>query len=160
MFDLGLRCRLALAVTWAGAQLALIATGGLRDDGAFGFRMFPESSTIAISLSREIATRDAAGARLVVPIDGGRWVARDAGGVPREHAWTDRVRDPILSRLDVTVNAAYGHRAQLARLAAALDDVAAHVTSDAETTRLLADVIVTHNGRVPTRVRLASRPRW
>ena len=160
MFDLGGGSRLALAAAWVCGQCVLIATGSLRHGAPFAFRMFPESSTVAISLSREVAKQSDPAADTVVPIEGGRWLARDRGGILREHAWSDRVRDPTLSRLEVTQNAAYGHQTQLRRLGAALDDVAASLTADAETRWLIADVVVTHNGRPAKTVHLASGARW
>jgi hypothetical protein len=123
VIDLGVRSRAVFAALWIGGQAALCISAAWRPDGAFGFRMFPESSSITIHVS---------------------------GVTPRE--WMERVKDPILSNLDVRVNAAYGAGAQLQRLQAAIDDVAAehHV-------EVTANVMVSVNGREPHEVVLRSR---
>jgi hypothetical protein len=124
VIDLGVRSRVAFAVLWIGGQAALCISAAWRPDGAFGFRMFPESSSITIHVT---------------------------GVTPRE--WMERVKDPILSNLDVRVNAAYGAGAQLQRLQAALDDVAAEHHKEVS-----ANVMVSVNGREPHEVVLRSRP--
>jgi hypothetical protein len=131
-----------LAAAWIGGQATLVLSGARRPDASFAFRMFPESSTISISLSREIKGRG------VVHVDAGTWAP-----------WTERVKDPILSNLDLTVSASYGVNAQLFRLQAALDDVASHLEGDSETIRLVADVVVRKNGHDPVMIHLASAPR-
>ncbi len=150
--DLGRRARLVLAMAWIGAQAVLILTAGSRPDRIFGFRMFPEASTIEIHLWRETA------AGLVVA-PRGEWSARDAGGQLRHFSWHDRVRDPILSALDVRVFASYGVDAQLARLRRALDDVMDHLAEDHETRQLRAEVVVQRNGDEPAVVTLRSHAR-
>jgi len=140
VLDLGPRARVAFAACWIAGQATLIFTAGARADHAFGFRMFPEASTLEIHLSREVGGQ-------VVPAPRGEWSARDAQGQLRHFAWHDRVRDPILSSIDTRVFASYGADAQLARLQRALDDVADHVPEDGETVRLRADVMVRWNGR-------------
>jgi hypothetical protein len=140
VLDLGPRARVAFAACWIAGQATLVLTAGSRADHVFGFRMFPEASTLEIRLSREFDGH-------VVPAPGGEWSARDAEGQLRHFAWHDRVRDPILSTVDAEVFASYGVDAQLARLQRALDDVADHVPEDGETTRLRADVMVRKNGR-------------
>jgi hypothetical protein len=141
VIDLGPRARVAFAAVWIAGQAALILSAARRPDHAFGFRMFPEASTIEIHLSRETA-----GGSLEAPR--GEW-----------SAWRHRVRDPILASVDTRVFAAYGVEAQLARLQRALDDVADHLPDDAETLRVRADVVVRRNGRDPTTVTLASHTR-
>ncbi len=153
VLDLGPRARVAFAACWILGQGALIVTAGARPDGVFGFRMFPEASTIEVHLSREVQ-----GGRLL-PAPGGEWSARDAAGQLRHFSWRDRVRDPLLSAVDQRVFASYGAAAQLARLQRALDDVADHVPEDGETQRLRAEVVVRRNGGEPARVVLVSRPR-
>jgi hypothetical protein len=74
----------AFAVAWLGTQAVLVVGAGSRPDGAFGFRMFSESSTIEVHLFRE--TGDGTRAS----VDGGEWVAKDEHGVPH------RVRRVIL----------------------------------------------------------------
>jgi hypothetical protein len=150
--DLPLRARLPFAALWIAGQAALVLTAGTRDDGLFGFRMFPEASTMEVHLSREVRGR-------VVPAPGGEWSAHDAAGQLRHFSFRDRVRDPVLSALDRRVFASYGADTQLARLAHALDDVADHTPEDRETTRLRAEVTVWRNGRDPTTAVLESRSR-
>lgn len=72
------------------------------------------------------------------------------GVTPRE--WMERVKDPILSNLDVPVNAAYGANAQLQRLQAAIDDAAREHRKE-----VTAHVMVSVNGREPHEVVLRSR---
>ncbi len=145
--------RLVFAAVWIATQIALVLTAGSRPDGAFGFRMFSESSTLRLALYRELP----GGVR--VHVDGGTWTAHDAGGMARRFSWYDRVKRPEMSVFDTEIHASYGAAAQLARLQIALDDVAAHVPEDAETQRLLLDVTVRRNGREPYVVHLVSAPR-
>jgi hypothetical protein len=152
VLDLGPGARVAFAACWIAGQIALVATAGQRPDHAFGFRMFPEASTIEIRLSRETAA-----GTLAAP--GGQWSARDATGQLRHFSWHDRVRDPVLENLDDLVFASYGIDAQTARLQRALDDVSAHLAGDDETLRLRADVVVRRNGTSPTTLTLTSRIR-
>lgn len=114
--------------------------------------MFPEASTVEIHLSRVTSS-----ATLAAP--GGEWSARDRRGQLRHFSWHDRVRDPILTSLDVRVFASYGADAQLARLQHALDDVADHLEGDDETLRLRAQVAVWRNGGGPTTTVLFSHDR-
>jgi hypothetical protein len=155
--DLDVRARALFAAAYVALQAGLVLSSPLRPDGVFSFQMFNESSTIAIRLSRRVAT--AGGADRMVPIDGS-WEARDERGVTHPFHWTDRIRDPILSTLGRTVHASYGVDAQLFRLQKALDDVAAHLPGDAETRALVADVEVRRNGREPSVVRLESARRF
>lgn len=148
--------RIAFALGWVALQGALVLTADRRPDGAFGFRMFNESSTIHVHLLREV---EQGGARVEVPVEGGAWNAPDAAGTPRRFHWTDRVKRPELGVFDREIHASYGVGAQLARLEAALADVAAHIPEDSETRRLLLDVTVRRNGREPRVVRLVSPER-
>jgi hypothetical protein len=150
--DLGPWGRTAFAALWIGLQVALILSAGGRADHIFGFRMFPEASTIEIRLWRETAMGP-------VRAPQGEWSARDVAGQLRHFSWRDRVRDPILASIDTRVFASYGVDAQLARLGLALDDVALHVPEDAETRRLRAEVLVRRNGRAPETITLQSRSR-
>jgi hypothetical protein len=153
MFERHPSARVAFAACWITGLCALILTAGLRSDAIFGFRMFPEASTLRIQLSRELE----GGA--VVPAPRGEWAARDSAGQLRHFSWRDRVRDPVLAAIDADVFASYGVVAQLARLQHALDDVADHIPEDDETVRLQADVAVSLNGREPTPARLTSHLR-
>lgn len=149
--------RILFGVVWVSAQIGLVITADRRPDAAFGFRMFSESSTVKIVLYREIASED--GQRQRVHVDDGSWTARDAGGLRRNFAWTDRVRRRELALFDTETSAKYSTSAQLARLQAALDDVATHTPDDAETRRFLLDVTVKKNGREPYVVHLTSAER-
>jgi hypothetical protein len=149
--------RIAFAVAWVATQIALVITADRRTDGAFGFRMFPESSTVKMSLYREV---EGVGAeRTRIHVEDGVWSARDSGGLVRRFAWNDRVRIYGLSAFDTEISASYGAGAQLARMQAALDDVATHTPDDADTRRLLIDVTVRKNGGEPDVVHLASAER-
>ena len=139
--------RVALSVVWVVGQAVLVATGGQRPDAAFAFRMFSESSTIAVSLSREVNG-------VIVPIEDGTWLARDARGVLHRFRWDDRVKDGHLYPWKRPIHASYGAAAQLDRLAHALDDVSSHIDDDAETTQLIAEVVVRKNGGPPELQRL------
>lgn len=152
MVDLGPRARVVFAACWIVGQATLILTAGARPDHVFGFRMFPEASTLEIRLSRDVGGE-------VVPVPRGEWSARDTQGQLRHFSWHDRVRDPILSAVDTRVFASYGVDAQLARLQRALDDVADHVPEDGETVRLRADVMVRRNGQEAVERTLESHQR-
>lgn len=154
----GLRTRVAFAATYLSVQAILIATAAHRPDRAFGFQMFSESSTVRFALLREVDAPSGHGA-LVLHAGDGEWTARGLEGTLRHFSWRDRVKAPELAVFGVTRDAGYGAAAQLARMQAALDDVAEHIPNDAETRRLLADVTVKRNGREPSVVRLASAPR-
>jgi hypothetical protein len=142
----------AFAACWIAGQTALIVCAARRPDHAFGFRMFPEASTIEIRLSRVLRGG-------VERAPSGEWSARDANGQLRHFSWHDRVHDPVIGSLDGRVFAAYGADTQLARLQHALDDVADHIPEDADTIRLRADVLVSRNGREPAAMTLESRAR-
>ena len=139
MVDLGPRARVAFAAAWLAVQAGLVVTAGARADGIFGFRMFPEASTMRVRLERVTAAG-------VVDTHGGEWSARDAEGQLRHFAWHDRVCDPVIGVVDEEVFAAYGIDTQLARLQRALDDVADHLDEDAETQALRAEVTFRRNG--------------
>lgn len=149
VLDLGPRARLAFAAGWVALQAGLVLTASCRPGGIFGFRMFPEASTMQFELERVVG-----GATVAAP--GGSWSASDAAGQLRHFSWRDRVTDPVLSSPGVRVFAAYGADAQLARLQRALDDLALHEPEDAETQRFVARVLVWRNGRGPESVVLES----
>jgi hypothetical protein len=152
MLELRPPARVAFAICWISGQAALVLTAGLRSDHIFGFRMFPEASTLEIHLSRVTANA-------TLPALRGEWAARDFTGQLRHFSWRDRVRDPVLEPLDTTVFASYGTSAQLARLQRALDDVAEHVEQDDETLQFRADVSMSKNGREPQTATLFSHRR-
>lgn len=142
--------RVLFAIAWIGVQLVLIVTAARRPDGAFGFRMFNESSSITLALYRETE-----GGR--VHVENGVWGAKSLDGRVHRFSWYDRV--PHYWVFDQEMAASYGAATQVQRLQAALDDVAAHVPEDAETTRFLLDVTVRRNGREPVVQHLMSRER-
>jgi hypothetical protein len=149
---IGPRARVAFATCWIAGQATLVFTAPLRPDYAFGFRMFPEASTMEIHLTREVGA-----GRLPVPR--GEWTAHDRHGQTSHFSWHERVRDATLAAVDTRVFASYGAAAQLARLQRALDDVADHIPDDGETARLGADVLVWKNGREQETVTLSSHKR-
>jgi hypothetical protein len=154
VLHLGPRARVVFAACWIAGQAALVLTAAQRADHVFGFRMFPEASTMQIRLYRERSRGDDA-----VEAPNGEWSATDASGQLRHFSWRDRVRDPVLAQLGARVFASYGASTQLARLQRALDDVADHIPEDDETVRLRADVVVWKNGHEPTTVTLESHAR-
>jgi hypothetical protein len=146
---------LAVATLWIAGQAALILTGPKRADGAFAFRMFPESSTIEFHLVREVIAQSGHGTE-EIPVDGGAWLAHDARGVLHRFRWDDRVKEPGLFPYGEMIHASYGAGAQLERIARAVDDVATHTQGDDDTVRLVALVTVRKNGGPPERVRIES----
>ncbi|MBX3260145.1 MAG: hypothetical protein KIS78_31585 [Labilithrix sp.] len=151
--------RILFALLWLAVQATLIVTAGRRSDGAFGFRMFNESSTIKLALYRELE-RDPGGPRARVPVEGGVWIARASDGTNHRMSWYDRVPTPFWA-FDQEMPASYGAAAQLERLQRALDDLATHVSAadDLETRRFVLDVTVRRNGREPVVHQLTSRER-
>jgi hypothetical protein len=158
LLDLGSRGRVVFAAGWIAVQAALVVTAGSRPEAAFGFRMFPEASTINVHLLRRVASASGNGTMLV-DVSNGTWVAKASDGERRTTHWRDRVKVGALASFDRDLFASYGVDAQLARIQAALDDVAQHSPDDAETKRLLARVTVKKNGHTPTVVELQSIPR-
>jgi hypothetical protein len=156
--ELGPKSRFAVATIWIAGQAALILTGPKRADGAFAFRMFPESSTIEVHLVREVVAQSGHGVE-EVPVEKGAWLAHDARGTLHRFRWDDRVKDANLFPYGEPIHAGYGAAAQLDRIAHALDDVATHTAGDDDTVRLIANVVVRKNGGPPERVRFESRYR-
>ena len=149
---------MVFAAGWIAVQAALVVTAGSRPEAAFGFRMFPEASTINVHLLRRVASASGNGT-VLVDVSNGVWVAKAPDGERRTTHWRDRVKVGALASFDRDLFASYGVDAQLARIQAALDDVARHSPDDAETNQLVARVTVKKNGRAPTVVELASAPR-
>jgi hypothetical protein len=156
--ELGRPARVAFAASYLSVQTLLVATGVKRPDHAFAFQMFSESTTVRVTLLREIEAPSGHGT-WIVDADHGEWTALDTHGKRRSFEWGERVREPSLASFDVTFEAPYGQNAFLSRFQAALDDVTAHLDGDAETRRLWADVTVRKNGREPSTVRLSGPPR-
>jgi hypothetical protein len=150
--------RIVFAVVWVVTQLILVVTAARRSDGAFGFRMFSESSSIKLTLYREVDAPD--GQRARIHVDGGVWSAPARDGTNRRHTWYDRVPMPFWV-FDQEMHASYGAATQLSRLQGALDDVASHlaVKDDLVTRRFVLDVMVRRNGREPVLHQLTSPER-
>jgi hypothetical protein len=143
------KAKAALAGAWIVGQAILIGTAGQRPDAAFGFRMFSESSTIAVRLFRQVDSPSGHGT-MPVEVPDGEWTARDASGAPHRVSWRARVKEPALSTFGQTFAASYGAAAQLQRWGAALHDVAQHIPEDTETRALELEITVRKNGRPPT----------
>jgi hypothetical protein len=152
VLHIGPRARVVFGACWIAAQSALVVSAGGRSDHIFGFRMFPEASTLEIHLSRVTSAA-------TFPAPRGEWSARSKSGQLRHFSWRDRIRDPVLGSIDARVFASYGVDAEIARLQRALDDVTEHLEGDDETIRLRADMLVRKNGREPSPVTLFSRSR-
>lgn len=150
--------RLVVAFAWIVVQAILVITADRRVDGAFGFRMFNESSSLELALYREIDGPE--GKRLRLHVDDGVWSARASDGTTHRVSWYDRVPMPYWI-FDQQMHASYGAATQLSRLTRALDDLANHVpaSDDAETHRFILDVMVRRNGREPELHQLTSRER-
>lgn len=147
--------RLVFAGAWLAVQAGLVLTADTRADRVFGFRMFNEASTVRVRLSRVLGDAD-----VLESVEDGVWEAHDCQGEPHEIRWDDRVFDARFATWDETMHASYGVDAHLARLQAALDDVAAHIPRDCETRQLVADVRVRRNGHAAYSVQLRSTRRW
>ena len=141
--------RILFAVAWIVVQLVLVATASRRADGAFGFRMFPEASTIEVALFREVDGKR-------VHVEHGIWAARSSDGAVHRYSWYERV--PYWT-FDVASSASYGAAAQLDRLQHALDDEAAHIDGDLETRRFVAEVVVRRNAHEPVLLTLLGHER-
>ncbi len=141
----------AVALTYAALQIALVLTASLRADGAFGFRMFNESSSVEAHLFREVDSPSGQGTVREAAPDG-KWRAHDASGAWHRFSWYDRVKSGAIAGLDAKVHASYGAAAQVDRLHAALDDLAAHVPDDTETRAFVLEIAVMKNGRRPVPV--------
>jgi hypothetical protein len=141
MLDLGARGRTVVCALFFGSELLLVATAGMRSDRSYGFRMFPESSSIVVHVSRRLD-----GGRLV-PIEAGRWQAHDCSGRVHSFVWGAMVPFPAPSRLDDPVGAPYGVESEVHRTRDALAWVATHTADDCETRALVAHIEQKKNGR-------------
>jgi hypothetical protein len=148
MLDLGPRGRMAFLALFFGGEAVLIGTATMRTDRSYGFRMFPESSSLVLHVERRLADGK------LVPIADGRWNARDCQGNPRSFMWARMVREPAPSRLDKSVGAPYGVDNEVQRAADALRWVSDHTPDDCETRALVATIQVKKNGRPQPEVSL------
>jgi hypothetical protein len=153
---LTLLARAGFLAAFFGLELYGISWGVRAPDRVLGFQMFNESSRVTIRLYREVKKKRH---RVLVPIENGRWSAPDANGKLRHHDWFSRIQAEPLYVLNQDMHAPYGLKAQLFRLQAALDDMAAHIPDDTVTLALVAKVDTIHNGRPGPTVRLrADKP--
>jgi hypothetical protein len=150
--NLGIRGRVVFCALFFGSEGVLIATAGMRSDRSYGFRMFPESSSIVAHMSRRLADGQ------LVPIDSaekkGRWQAHDCGGAVHTFSWGKMVRFPAPARLDTFVGAPYGVENEIQRTRDAMQWVADHTPDDCETKALVATIEARKNGRPPYPVTL------
>ncbi len=154
IFDLGPRARVAFVALWLGAQAALIATADLRPEHAFGFRMFSESTTEVLHLSRRTFDGD------LVSCDNGAWWTRTSRGARVYLSMRDYIDAPELSFYDIRMPASYGRAAELARLQAALDYVIGRLGDDDRTTaQFVVDVALRSGAGVQSHVTVESRTR-
>jgi len=151
LLNLSPRLRPAFFCAYLATQLFLLFRAQSSPDLVFGFQMFNASSQLKISLFRKVKRH---GRSRLVPVRDGSWESKDRSGARHTHRWQDRVRDPRLNNLDRFVHAAYGLDAQLYRLGFALNDFALHLSDDAETEALIAEVDTLKNGREAGHIRL------
>jgi hypothetical protein len=139
--DLTTRGRAVFCALFFGSEVLLFATAGLRTDRSYGFRMFPEASTITVHVSRRL--RDGS----VVPVVGGTWTPQGCDGPPHPFVWGKMVRFPAPGRLDALVGAPNGVDNEVQRAHDALAWVAAHTPEDCETRAFVAHVEALRNGQ-------------
>ncbi len=148
LLDLGPRGRVIACVLFFGTEAVLVGTAGMRSDRSYGFRMFPESSSLTVHVSRRLADGS------LVPIERGRWDARDCAGQRHTFVWGKMIRPPAPFRLDAPVAAPYGVESELHRTRDAMRWVLDHTSDDCETRALVARVDARRNGREPVEVDL------
>jgi hypothetical protein len=141
MLDLGARGRTLFCLAFFGSEVVLVATAGMRSDRSYGFRMFPESSTIVVHVSRRLD------GGVLVPIERGTWLAHDCAGGAHTVRWGAMVRSPAPHQLDIPVGAPYGVESEIHRTRDALQWVADHTPEDCETRALVARIEPRRNGR-------------
>src|SRR5262245_7973061 len=95
------QAKVGVAAAWIAGQAALVLTAGQRADGAFGFRMFSESSTVSMRLFRHVDAPSGHGT-VALEAPGGDWTARDANGAPQRFSWRARVKEPQLATFGQT----------------------------------------------------------
>jgi hypothetical protein len=149
MLDLGPRGRTVACAVFFGSEAVLIATAGMRTDRSYGFRMFPEASSIVVHLSRRLAD-----GQLVAVGRTGRWETHDCSGARTVVEWSRMVRDPAPQKLESSVGAPYGVENEVQRTSDAMRWVLGHTPGDCETRALVATVDARKNGRPPYTVDL------
>jgi hypothetical protein len=148
MLKLGPRGRVVFCALFFGSEAVLIATATMRSDQSYGFRMFPESSSITVHVDRKLDGDE------VEPIVDGRWEAEDCDGKAHTWIWNKMVRSPATWRFDKGVGAPYGVENQVQRTRDALVWVADHTPSDCETRGFSATIEARRNGHAPERFTL------
>jgi hypothetical protein len=148
LLDFGARGRTIVCAVFFGSEALLVATAGMRSDRSYGFRMFPEASSITVHVSRRLADGT------LVPIERGRWHALDCNGGAHDIVWGRMVRPPAPWRLDAAVPAPYGVESEIHRTHDALRWVLDNTPQDCETRALVARVDARRNGRPPEEVDL------
>jgi hypothetical protein len=143
LLDLGPRGRTIACAIFFGGEAILVATAGMRSDRSYGFRMFPESSTITVHLARRVVDGS------LVPVEKGRWQARDCSGASHAVIWGKMIRSPAPWRLDAPVGAPYGVDSEIHRTRDALRWILDHTPGDCETRGLVATIDARRNGRPP-----------
>jgi len=141
MLELGARGRAWFCALFFGGEILLVATADLRTDKSYGFRMFPEASSIRVHVDRRLD-----GGRLA-PVEAGAWQAHDCSGGGHRVVWRQMVRWPAPAVLDAPVGAPYGVDNEVQRTRDALRWVADHTPEDCETRALVAHVERTRNGQ-------------
>jgi hypothetical protein len=141
LLDLSARGRVVVCALFFGCETALVATAGLRSDRSYGFRMFPESSSVTVHLSRLRADGT------VTPIEEGQWQTHDCQGQPHVVRWETMVRAPAPWRLNASVPAPYGVDSEIHRTRDAMQWVLDHTPEDCETQGLVAKIDVRRNGQ-------------
>jgi hypothetical protein len=140
LLDLDPRGRVIACALFFGSEALLILTAPMRSDRSYGFRMFPESSTLTVHLSRRLQDGT------LVPVENGRWQARDCKGTGYSITWGKMVHSPAPSKLDVAVGAPYGVESEIHRTRDAMQWVLDHTKEDCETQAFVAQIKVRRNG--------------
>ena len=154
VFDLGPRARVVFAATWLAAQAALIATAERRPEHAFAFRMFSESTTVVLHLSRRTFDGE------LVSCENGGWWTRTSRGARLYLSMRDYIDAPELSFYDARMPASYGRAAELARLKAALDYVIGRLGDDDRTSAaFVVDVALRSGAGATSHMQIESRAR-
>ena len=143
MLDLNPRWRAIACVLFFGAEAVLIATAGMRSDRSYGFRMFPEASSLTVHLSRKLADGT------LERVEDGRWHTHDCSGTPYVVLWGKMVHPPAPSKLDVSVAAPYGVESEVHRTRDAMQWVLDHTKEDCETRGFVAKIKARRNGGAP-----------
>lgn len=133
--------RVLLVVAWVAVSSTAIVMGYWSTSPVLAWQMFPEASTMEISVTRVTSS----GERIDIDAP---W--------PGGYRWSDLVEARGLGVTGTEIDAAYGVEASLEALHHALDWVATHTPDDHETRLLEAEVTYRHNDDPPRTVVLRS----